>query len=289
MRRAVRTWGLEPVHHGVVRAARQPVLGERPSKRRAAPCPALSAGEALQCDTLLWLEGDGRVQVEAVVLGHQTGCRGLFGWRRAEELQRGCQHDLFFRSHPGAAEQCAGTGRDALDEFLYLPKPRGGRPLQHHRAIGLLFTDAVERQEMKVNVEVRGAAEMLNGRDRAGGSVLVGARRRAQGLGEFLEEQRQQLRLHVSIPREAMVQVEGHRQHPLSQRKPGQDRVDEMRRGLCGTPASAAWTEAALLAGEGDERILAAGIAVNAHEALREDAAVPVAAERLADERGNLV
>ena len=52
-----------------------------------------------------------------------------------------------------------------------------------------------------------------------------------------------------------------------------------------GHPASATgWTEAAALAGEGDQAVVAAGVAVNAQKAVREYAASEIGAEFAFDE-----
>jgi hypothetical protein len=60
--------------------------------------------------------------------------------------------------------------------------------------------------------------------------------------------------------------------------------IDETGGGVCHTAAAAGWAEAAPLAGEGDDAVVPAVIAVDAQEAVRGDAAIEKGAEVAHDE-----
>jgi hypothetical protein len=65
-----------------------------------------------------------------------------------------------------------------------------------------------------------------------------------------------------------------------------QDAIDEVRGGVGHAPAAAGGTEATPLAREGDEAIVAAGVAVEPKETVGKDPAPEVRAQLLLDEAG---
>ena len=88
---------------------------------------------------------------------------------------------------------------------------------------------------------------------------------------------------------EAEAQVERQRQHPLPDRRARQDAVDEVRRGVGHAAAAARTAEPAALARVRHQAVVAAAVAVDAQEAVREDAALEELAELPLDERGRRV
>jgi hypothetical protein len=76
----------------------------------------------------------------------------------------------------------------------------------------------------------------------------------------------------------------GKREHPLANGNLGKDAVDEVGRGVRHTPAPARRAEAAALAREGDEAVVAAAVTVQPQEAVRQDATAQEGAELLLDE-----
>ena len=83
---------------------------------------------------------------------------------------------------------------------------------------------------------------------------------------------------------EAVAEGERQREHPLADRDLGQHAVHQVRGRVGHAPAAAGRAEAAALAGEGDDAVEAAVVAVHAHEAVGEDAAAEEAAELALDE-----
>jgi hypothetical protein len=77
--------------------------------------------------------------------------------------------------------------------------------------------------------------------------------------------------------------AEREREDPLAHGDGRQDAIDEVRGGVRHAASSAAWADASALATEGDEEVAAAVVAVASQEAMGEDAARKVAAERLLD------
>jgi hypothetical protein len=87
----------------------------------------------------------------------------------------------------------------------------------------------------------------------------------------------------VGAERGESTKLEWEREHPLPHGDGGKDAVDEVRGGVRHAASSAARAETAPLAAEGDEEIAAAVVAMETQEAVREDAAREVVAERLLD------
>lgn len=87
-----------------------------------------------------------------------------------------------------------------------------------------------------------------------------------------------QRREHVRAERRQGTKLERERKHPLPHGYSREHAIDQMGRDVGHAPASAARTDSARLAGEGHEEIVAALVAVGAHEAMGEDTAAQVAA-----------
>lgn len=83
---------------------------------------------------------------------------------------------------------------------------------------------------------------------------------------------------------DAVAQVVGQAQDPLAQGSVGHDAVDEVGGQAGHALATAGGAEAAALAGEGDEAVVTAAVAVHAGEAVGEDAAVEEGAQLAAHE-----
>ena len=74
---------------------------------------------------------------------------------------------------------------------------------------------------------------------------------------------------------------------PLPDRDLGQDPLDEMGRRVGHATPATGRTEATALAGEGDEAIMAAGVAVDAEESMSAHAALEIGADLALDEAGD--
>ena len=74
------------------------------------------------------------------------------------------------------------------------------------------------------------------------------------------------------VPSDAL----GDRQHPLAERDPGQDLVDQVGGGLDHAARRARGTDIAALATEGDQEVVAAAGAVDAGEPVGQDAALQI-------------
>jgi hypothetical protein len=142
-------------------------------------------------------------------------------------------------------------------------------------AVGLSNEDSIERECVKVHVQVEGAAKALDDGDRPGAAVAV-----ARGLGSLPLETVQCTRVdrkHRAAERmilgELIAKLEGKAQDPLSNRYAWEHVVDEMGRTLGHAAASAAWAKAATLAGKRNQAISAAARTPKAGKAMREHAA----------------
>ena len=129
----------------------------------------------------------------------------------------------------------------------------------------------------------------------------------ARAPPEFGEEGTQEGAKHLAresrVVGTAIAERVGKREHPLADRDFGQDAVDEVCRGLPAKQsfaciavatlplgyavAAATWAKAPAFAREGDEAVEAAIIAVQAQEAMGEDAAAQEGMKFLLDEAGH--
>jgi len=141
--------------------------------------------------------------------------------------------------------------------------------------------DPVQDQHVQMHVEIERTAETLDEGDDAGAGTAAGGKPCAmrqvgldgadddgeaatEGIGPAGEEQAQRL---------------GEAQHPLADGHLGEDVIDEMGRGLDHAPSAAGGAEPAAFAGERDEVLVAAAIALHAHEAVFESAAAQIVLE----------
>jgi hypothetical protein len=69
------------------------------------------------------------------------------------------------------------------------------------------------------------------------------------------------------------------RKNPLANRHGGKDALDEMRGGVAHAPRIAGGANAALLAAEGNDQLLATGLALGSQESVAQDAAAQVGAK----------
>jgi hypothetical protein len=151
----------------------------------------------------------------------------------------------------------------------------------------LIGIDAVQREGVKVHIQVERGAEALDDGD---GAALL--RRDAPFLActpTKLRERRadegaQRLAREPCVVQTAVTERVGERQHPLADRHLGQHAVEEMRCRIRHPASSARSAEAAALAREYDQAIVARCAAVEAQEAMRESAAAEEGAKLLLDE-----
>ena len=106
-----------------------------------------------------------------------------------------------------------------------------------------------------------------------------GAERRADGAEEDPQDGAGDVRVVVEVGAQAL----GQGQHPLAHGQVGQDVVGEVGGHLRHTPGVARGADAAALAGEGDQAIMAAFVTTGSGEPVREDAAAEVGPEVLLD------
>jgi hypothetical protein len=101
--------------------------------------------------------------------------------------------------------------------------------------------------------------------------------------GDCLDEDASERAGDVGPERGELTELEREREHPLSHGDGGEDAIDEVRGGVRPAASSAARADAAALATEGDEEIPTAVVAMESQEAVGEEAAGEVIAERLLD------
>ena len=101
-----------------------------------------------------------------------------------------------------------------------------------------------------------------------------------------LHEDAQHLAAQRLIEGDAGAQGEGERQHVLAYRSLGENAVDQVRGGIRHAAPAARGTEATALAREGHQAVVAAVVAVQSQEAVRQDAAAKECAKLLLDEAG---
>ncbi len=101
------------------------------------------------------------------------------------------------------------------------------------------------------------------------------------------QEGAQDLAREPRIPGAAIAKRIGQREHPLPDRDLGQHPIDEMGRGVGHAAAAAGGAEAAAFAREGDQAVVAAGVAVDAEEPMGEHAALEICPDLAFDEAGD--
>ena len=104
---------------------------------------------------------------------------------------------------------------------------------------------------------------------------------------EGTQEGAKHLAREFRVVRTAIAKWVWKREHPLADRGFGQNAVDKVCRGVRHAVAAATWAKASAFAREGDEAVEAAIVAVQAQEAMGEDAAAQEGMELLLDEAGH--
>ena len=154
----------------------------------------------------------------------------------------------------------------------------GGRfgRLEPKRAAGLSHEDPVDRQCMKVHVQVERPTKALDDGDRPGAAVAV-----TRCLGSLSVEADQSTRVdrkhraaEVMTPSKSIAKLEGKAQHPLPNRRAREHVVDEMSRTLRHPAPPAIRAKAPTLAGERNQPIGSAAGTPKPGKAVREHAAV---------------
>ncbi len=140
---------------------------------------------------------------------------------------------------------------------------------------------------MEVGRQVQGRPEALDERDRAALSLAdaeVHSRAAPLVREDGSQEAAQDLAREPRVPGAAEAKRIGQREHPLSDRDLGQHPVDEMGRGVGHATTATGRTEAAALAREGDEAVVAAGVAVDPEKSVGEHTTLEVRADLALDE-----
>ena len=99
----------------------------------------------------------------------------------------------------------------------------------------------------------------------------LGARVGAAGAQvslDGIEEDAQSAVPRLALVLEMIAQTLGQGEHPLAHRQTGQDMIHEVGGSLCHAPGVARGADAAALAGEGDEQIMAALVTAGAGESV---------------------
>ncbi|CAN5822684.1 hypothetical protein BH23GEM6_BH23GEM6_26630 [soil metagenome] len=176
-------------------------------------------------------------------------------------------------------EECA-TPQRAL-EALHVVGREVRRPVEGDGAVVALGEDAVEDDEVEVEVGIEGGAEAVQEGDGAELGVAGSGRAGAQERGADAAKQDA-----AHIAGEARVVGQDgadplrQREHPLADGQRRQDMVGEVDGHLHHAARVAGGTGAAALAGEGHQPL---GVAADAGEAVGEDAAAEVGAEVVLD------
>jgi hypothetical protein len=140
---------------------------------------------------------------------------------------------------------------------------------------------------VEVQVQVERRAEALNEGD---GAALLGAHAPVSpnASPQLSEERAQEGAEHfareLAIVRAAVAKRVRKCEHPLADRHRGEHAVDEVRRGVGHAATATRRAEAAALARERHEAVVATVVAVQAQEAVGEDAAAQEGADLLLDE-----
>lgn len=147
--------------------------------------------------------------------------------------------------------------------------------------------DAVKEQRVEVDVQVEGVTEALHDGDRAALTACHApllARPTPQRSDNRAHEDAQDGAREWGVVGEAVAEREGKREHPLPHRDLGHDPVHQVRGRICHAPAAARRAEAAAFAGEGDDPVESAAVAMHPHESVGEDPAAQEAPELALDE-----
>ncbi len=192
-----------------------------------------------------------------------------------------------FAAEAAALQKTRDPAGDALDDAPHLVILRRRQSPEAHARPAVAFVDAVEHERVEVHVEVQRVAEALDeGHGASPGppdrAVLPGTA--AVGGEHSTDELPQHHRCEGGIVGEAVAQGVGECQDPLADGHLGEHAVDEVGGGVGHAAAEAGGAEPASLAGEGDDLITSAVVAVDPKKPVGEDAALEEAAELALDE-----
>jgi hypothetical protein len=302
--------GLEAQGERSTRAGLEPLAGEWRSGDIAA--------EPLEAATISGRDGHFSVQAHAPVLRNTPGCLrvriGDLGLRGLDTISEPTPTLPLMRSRGAAALQ-GGRGEQreqglvaservfvildpGFDHALDTPCSSGEharhlvcvgwRERQEAKAPPLSpHVDAVQRERVKVEVQVQCRTETLDEDD---GSALVWPHLPVVTCPSTqLCEQRAEERAEHSTRESCVVGTSvaervGQGEYPLPDRDLGEHPIDEVRGGLRHSTPATRGTEAAALARERDQAIVTTLVAVQAEEAMRQDAATQEGAKLLLDE-----
>ena len=141
-----------------------------------------------------------------------------------------------------------------------------------------------------MRVEVQRVAEALNEGDGTAGCLAVRGRnaRPAADRGEDgSDEDLQHIPDQGGVVSEAVAKGKGDRQHPLPDRRLWKDPVHEVSGGIGHVASCAGRTEPSAFAGEGDDPVQAAGVAVNPKETSCQNTAIKERAQFALHETGD--
>jgi hypothetical protein len=200
--------------------------------------------------------------------------------RGAERVQR--RRLLFIKAIAGLVAQQAPSHEQAQDprsndteeRFEFLVGRRFGG-CEGKRAVRLSQEDPVNRQRVKVHVQVERPTKALDDGNRTRVAIVM-----TRCLGSLSVEALQGTRVdreHSAaervIPGKSVRKLEGEAKDPLSDRGPWKHMVDEMCRALGHPAAAAAWAKSPAFARECNQPIGTAARTPKAGKAMREHAA----------------
>ena len=149
------------------------------------------------------------------------------------------------------------------------------------RSVLLQRIDPVQDQHVQVDVQVQRAAKTLDEGHDPGARTAAG--RESCPAGEIgldgADDDRKTAAECVGPAGEEQAQGPGEAENPLTHRHIRNDVVDQMRRRLDHAPRAAGRAEAPTFAGEGDEVLMTAAVALHPHKAVFQLAAAQVVLE----------
>ena len=181
-----------------------------------------------------------------------------------------------------AFQYLADTRGDPLDESLQFVRARGCHGVEHRRIDTIGQIHAIQKQHVKVDVQVQRGAKALNQRHRAGVAGDAGAPCRSQQMTrDRAIHHAQHPRERARVGRQQKPQRVWQRQHPLAQWPLRQYLIGQQRGRLGHASGSAGGAEAAPLAAECHEPLGVALLAAHAQEAFLQPPALQVSLELL--------
>ena len=189
---------------------------------------------------------------------------------------------------PPARKQAAHAAVDRGEQPGHLLVARRLGRVKLERAIGALGEDAVQKEGVEMDVQLKAAPEALDHRHRAApatahartaGPVPIETEHCADGDAEDRAAE-------LVVPGEEVAHAVGQAEHPLAHRDVREDVIDQVCRLLRHAAAATTRTEAASFAREGHEALVGAVVAPHAREASAERAAGQELPELALDETG---